>query len=63
MISLDDYIIQNFDNSTEDEAVFDIIKNISSGIIQVSEILLGNNNKNIFGDQGAKIFMEKMYKN
>ena len=54
MISLDDYIIQNFDNSTEDEAVFDIIKNISSGIIQVSEILLGNNNKNIFGDQGAK---------
>ena len=54
MISLDDYIIKNFDNSTEDEAVFDIIKNISSGIIQVSEILLGNNNKNIFGDQGAK---------
>ena len=54
MISLDDYIIKNSDNSAEDEAVFDIIKNISSGIIQVSEILLGKNNKNIFGDQGAK---------
>ena len=54
MISLDDYIIQNSDDSAEDKAVFDIIKNISIGIIQVSEILLGKNNRNIFGGQGEK---------
>ena len=54
MISLDDYIIQNSDNSAENKAIFDIIFKISDGVIEISKLLYGPDSKDLFGKHGGE---------
>ena len=54
MISLDDYIIQNSDNSSENKAIFDIIFKISDGVIEISKLLYGPDSKDLFGKHGGE---------
>tara|TARA_B100000073_G_scaffold94690_1_gene75154 strand:- start:2634 stop:3569 length:936 start_codon:yes stop_codon:yes gene_type:complete len=63
MISLNDYINQNSDNSDQDKSIFKIISQISDGIIQISKILYAPKNINMFGKEGSKnIHGEKVEK-
>ena len=63
MISLNDYINQNSDNSDQDNSIFEIISQISDGIIEISKILYAPKNINMFGKEGSKnIHGEKVEK-
>ena len=54
MISLDDYIIQNSDNSAENKAIFEIILKTSDGVIEISKLLYGPDSKDLFGKHGGE---------
>ena len=54
MISLDDYILQNSDNSAENKAIFEIILKTSDGVIEISKLLYGPDSKDLFGKHGGE---------